>query len=408
VLTYNVLLPNSKDGWWIYKYYREPGKYSEWPARQALLQKQILGTGADVVCLQEVSDLSFDTDFQFMIDAGYSSLMHEKGRLRPATFWRTDRWEKVSALQKDRSLIVALRRLGGAAGGKVVFSINVHLSAGQNADRRLRQAHEALEAVAKECKKLGLDPTSVPVVFGGDFNSQGRSAVRELLISGQVNPDFRESGDPTERGQEDRPVTSKVRKHSLPLFADASVLAFGNSPPPATILASSIDSKMLQEDGSLTLAMEVALKEAFGRCCSDGKVMARAEVEQVLLKTNKELGRGSEYRFAMAVFERRGEGVMDLEDFIALYRAELHEGKFWGVEHDLRALGGSGMAVPADGPCELRFDYIYFTTANLQLVGVQEPLTSTQRARIWGEPWEVLPNEWHPSDHLPVTAIFML
>lgn len=38
--------------------------------------------------------------------------------------------------------------------------------------------------------------------FCGDFNSQGLSAVNELLTTAIVNPDFRESGDPTEKGQE--------------------------------------------------------------------------------------------------------------------------------------------------------------------------------------------------------------
>ena len=40
--------------------------------------------------------------------------------------------------------------------------------------------------------------------FCGDFNSQGASAVRQLLTQGQVLPEFRESGDPTERAQEGR------------------------------------------------------------------------------------------------------------------------------------------------------------------------------------------------------------
>ena len=38
--------------------------------------------------------------------------------------------------------------------------------------------------------------------FCGDFNSQGSSAVRQLLTAGHVLPEFRESGDPTEKGQE--------------------------------------------------------------------------------------------------------------------------------------------------------------------------------------------------------------
>ena len=44
---------------------------------------------SDIVCLQEVSELSFDEDFSFLVAAGYEALMHnKKGRMRPATFWR--------------------------------------------------------------------------------------------------------------------------------------------------------------------------------------------------------------------------------------------------------------------------------------------------------------------------------
>lgn len=80
-MSYNVLLPNSKDGWWIYKYYRSAGEQSEWPARQMLLKRQIQEVAADIVCLQEVSDLSFEEDFGFMAsDLKYESLLHEKKR----------------------------------------------------------------------------------------------------------------------------------------------------------------------------------------------------------------------------------------------------------------------------------------------------------------------------------------
>ena len=49
---------------------------------------------------------------------------------------------------------------------------------------------------------MQLDPQKLPVICAGDFNSQGLTAVRELLTVGAVGPEFRESGDPTERGQE--------------------------------------------------------------------------------------------------------------------------------------------------------------------------------------------------------------
>ena len=53
---------------------------------------------------------------------------------------------------------------------------------------------------------------------------------------------------------------------------------------------------------------------------------------------------------------------------------------------------------------EATFDYIYFTPASLEVVAVRPPLSEEQLARI--EAGELLPSEWHGSDHLPVAAVF--
>eukprot|EP00434_Breviolum_minutum_P005143 symbB.v1.2.004535.t1/scaffold256.1/size249868/6 len=161
---------------------------------------------------------------------------------------------------------------------------------------------------------------------------------------------------------------------------------------------------MVQIDGALTPEMQRALDTAFDRCTGQG-VMSAEDTEAFLMKINRQLGRGSEFRFVEKVFEAKGKRELSREDFHALYSAELAEGKFWGVEHDLRELTGTGMAQPSDGPCELRFDYIYFTE-NLKLLEVKQMLTPTQMQQIYGEPFETLPNSWHPSDHLPVIASF--
>eukprot|EP00929_Paragymnodinium_shiwhaense_P103823 TRINITY_DN6760_c0_g1_i1.p1 TRINITY_DN6760_c0_g1~~TRINITY_DN6760_c0_g1_i1.p1 ORF type:complete len:553 (+),score=100.85 TRINITY_DN6760_c0_g1_i1:20-1678(+) len=408
LFTYNVLLPNSKDGWWIYKYYRDPKpEYTEWPARQAMLQKQLTTADSDIVCLQEVSDLSFEEDFSFMAPAGYTSLLHEKkGRMRPATFWKSADWELVSSLHRDRTLVTLLRRQGGPDAGRHLYVINCHLSAGPSADRRLRQVHEALEQAAKDAKKQGISAYSMAIC--GDFNSQGVSAVRELLVNGEVGPDFRESGDQTERGQEGKQLTSKTKKQTCGRFANAAECAFGVGNVPATILAANIDSKMLNPDNKPTEALLAAVNASFDKFASSKDMMDKAAVERWVVAINKTLGRGSEFRAAMAAMEARGGEELHRDDFVALYVSELEEGKFWGVEHDLRVMleRGTGLANPSEGPCQLSFDYIYFAQEGLQLVGVQEPLSKEKKDMVFSEPWEVLPNRWHPSDHLPVAAVF--
>ena len=123
VLSYNVLLPNSKDGWWIYKYFdaNVPTEARTWAHRSALLQAQLLGAGADVICLQEVSPESFAQDFAFLTAAGYGHELLNKGRMRCATFFKSDRFELRHSFCKDRTLtteLCPLRERGEDAGAR--------------------------------------------------------------------------------------------------------------------------------------------------------------------------------------------------------------------------------------------------------------------------------------------------
>ncbi|KAJ1486950.1 hypothetical protein T484DRAFT_2281021 [Baffinella frigidus] len=147
--TYNVLMPNSVDGWWIYKYYQPevPEEERAWPKRQALLKSKLLGpdgcSGSDAICIQEACADSFGEDFGFMADAGYAHLLHTKFRLRVATFWKTDRVELAdegSHKSLDRTLCAALRLKGRAS---PIYVANMHLTGGPNADKRLRQVWSA-------------------------------------------------------------------------------------------------------------------------------------------------------------------------------------------------------------------------------------------------------------------------
>ncbi len=62
---------------------------SPWQYRQRLLKDRIQLIDPDVVCMQEVSPLSFESDFDFMSELGYDGVeMFRRGRFRPATFWK--------------------------------------------------------------------------------------------------------------------------------------------------------------------------------------------------------------------------------------------------------------------------------------------------------------------------------
>lgn len=205
IISFNVLLPNSSDGWWLYKYYDgdTPSVTTEWPSRSKLLADSLLGADADVVLLQECSADSFETDWSFLLDAGYDSACYSKGRMRPATFWKRDRMALCDAagepvdepsgglLQGDRTFTTMLRlrdEAGAAFVRPTIHIVNCHLSAGPEARRRLRQTHEALDGIKKARNKLKVAADGPPpcVVVAGDFNSQGQSGVRQILEHTEV------------------------------------------------------------------------------------------------------------------------------------------------------------------------------------------------------------------------------
>lgn len=131
--------------------------------------------------------------------------------------------------------------------GRLLMVVNCHLTGGPVPERRMRQVLDGLDTARKEAAKLlaaaqvasskgnkkkkggsggsggggggkkggkgtgtaaaPAPGTTVPVVVCGDFNSNGRTAVWELLTSGLVEASFRERGYPEVRGS-----CSAVRK----------------------------------------------------------------------------------------------------------------------------------------------------------------------------------------------------
>lgn len=116
---------------------------------------------------------------------------------------------------------------GKIAARRLLMVVNCHLTGGPAPERRLRQVFDALETARKEANRLLVEeesstvsngstgggnnsnkgrrkkgtraaptrlPTSVPVVICGDFNSDGPTAVSELLKKGVVEASFRELG----------------------------------------------------------------------------------------------------------------------------------------------------------------------------------------------------------------------
>ena len=96
--------------------------------------------------------------------------------------------------------------------------------------------------------------------------------MRELLVTGQVLPAFRESGDPTEPRASEIEVTAKPKAQTLARFADAAEEAYGGAGEP---VAPTIVTKEL-----MSLMLTTALDAMFSAFSADGATFAAAE-EQV-------------------------------------------------------------------------------------------------------------------------------
>jgi mRNA deadenylase 3'-5' endonuclease subunit Ccr4 len=137
---------------------------STWNYRRDLIKHKIKTINPDVVCMQEVSPISFEEDFAFMREElGYDGVeMFKRGRFRPATFWRSSKCKLASPpVHKDRTLLTCFYLQGSDGDGvksvnsnRIWHVLNCHLQAGPQGSRRLRQMDEGINASFKLAKKL--------------------------------------------------------------------------------------------------------------------------------------------------------------------------------------------------------------------------------------------------------------
>jgi len=128
----------------------------------------------------------------------------------------------------------------------------------------------------------------------------GCAGVTELLTKGEVPGGYVEPAYPSVE------MSSKVKKHSLGPMADARALAFaeagggGEGKPPSTFIAPMLDEYMVKEkEGGgfdVTELLMDALRRGFEKLSGGKGHMDAGDVEAWLIKINKQLGRGSEFR----------------------------------------------------------------------------------------------------------------
>jgi len=266
------------------------------------------------------------------------------------------------------------------------------------------------------------------LIVCGDFNGGQECGAVRYLESGSIGPDFLEDGEH---------VTSKEKVFPIPPLTDilSACIDRGGAPPPATLVVPELISNMI-EKGNVESAYEdphfsaeiidrlhrIYFRFATARILnassdqSPQMHMGKNDVQRWLTTINLRVGRGTEYRNAAKYMgwvepskDPPGEsetinkddrppifipddGILTLDNFVGVYLDELRQGKFWSIAWDLAALGEP---LPVEDVFRARYDRMY-ASQSLAPVVVLDTLSD-----------EACPNQYEPSDHLPICASFL-
>ncbi len=383
LMSYNILLPNSEQGWWVYKYYHPKTPLEErlWAHRKSLLQHQISVT-IDLFTFQECALATYEKDLDFLTNS-HELLCHKRARIAMVTAWKKERFELLADYHLNRTLVVVLREQSGL----LLCLVNCHLSAGRHPKERFQQVAKAMKQVEKLKNRFALDM----VLFSGDFNSSSEgTAVLRFLEDGIVEPRFRETRYPTVE------ITSKVKEHWMGRFREV----YRHVTDSTTMwVRNSADSMVHWRKRTPKSEFIGALNALFERYSADSTYMTLEEVERWICDINLEL-RGSEYRNALEKITEQG---LSRNDFVDVYLQEVESGKHWAVFNDLLRVD---IELPKPKPYigKYALDQVWMRSNKYECSGVVPPISQDAKSKI--ENGDFPPNRWHPSDHFPLMVRF--
>ena len=391
-LSYNILLPNNTEGWWIPKCYppHTPPEHTTWAYRKNLLLQQLLHSSADIIFLQEVAQSSWKEDFHDLLETGYEGTIHAKNNLfRCATFVQPQKIQIVHTKHCFRTLVQLATWKHGYIG-----LINVHLSGGPHPKIRIAQIHEALDALRKLCVQEKISPESMPVVMGGDFNCNPlQEPLQKFLHSGQLSFEDR---DPT---YPDTALTQKGKKHVFPSFFHA--YATYDSTPPPTLYGRPLindfcgehnirDIMRARQEGTLSSLIKpevhLAIRKLFEQYATHDLMDTKA-CEQWIMNINGALHGGEWLALQKLTMP------ITAKDFASIYIQNLTDGLWWSLDWDLHA---HSLSIPRSQAPMHQETLDHFLVRKLTVCALYDIPVPAQGG---------LPNSMHPSDHLPIGMI---
>jgi len=167
--------------------YWVPEEARNWTNRQVLHQELLPSLHADIICVQEAEILTFDEDFGFLTNFGYTAIKpvvkdakeaEEHGHTKPSIFFKTAKFNLKWHNPRSRIVIVNFEDIET---GHSFYVINCHLQGGRESDQRLYQMRSALQQLQIHSKKSKIADNSLSCFICGDFNARDEEPVHYLL-----------------------------------------------------------------------------------------------------------------------------------------------------------------------------------------------------------------------------------
>lgn len=189
IMSYNILAPT----------YARPDRYPftdrdllTWEARRDRLTARLRGSGADVICLQEVEAYIFQYLQGVLEPYGLEGIYAQKRQGRPdgcATFYNTERVVRLASRahhycdgdgECDSGHVALIARL--EADGRAMTAINTHIRWGSPDERG--RAHIGYRQVSELLDKV-ISRVEEPCIVCGDFNAEpARDLIQRMLSHG--------------------------------------------------------------------------------------------------------------------------------------------------------------------------------------------------------------------------------
>jgi len=189
LLTFNCLVQDFVDD---KKYPKSDAASLVWATRFAKFQEILRSSNADIICLQEIDESLFTSDWQpFLNSQGYQAHYQKKPNWGNVTAFKVNTFSMEWIDHRSRALLCLLRCLEN---NHPIYVANVHLSAKwDKCEEKVNQVKSLFKQIEKHQQSLDLTMANSSVVVCGDFNSSPNSGVYKYFVDGKLRADHRDA-----------------------------------------------------------------------------------------------------------------------------------------------------------------------------------------------------------------------